>query len=54
MLKYPDCMEEILLWQNSRTFLAKFLLHCYEVSDGHFQRALVDESGMIRTHDGEA
>jgi hypothetical protein len=46
-------MKEILSQQKSWTFLAKLLLALLlDVSAGIFQRALVDESGMIRTQMG--
>jgi hypothetical protein len=52
MLNIP-AKYEILGQQNSRTFLAKFLLaSLLGVSAGVCQRALMDESGMIRTHMG--
>jgi hypothetical protein len=45
-------MKEILRVQNSRSFLAKFILLRYKEFAGYCQRALVDESGMIRTQKG--
>jgi hypothetical protein len=43
-------MKEILCRQNTRSFLAKFLpASLLGVSDGYCQRALVDESVMIRS-----
>jgi hypothetical protein len=47
-------MKEILSQQNSRQFLAKLIPDSLlGVSSGYFKRALVDESGMIRTNNGE-
>jgi hypothetical protein len=44
-------MREILRQKNSRPFLAKFFpASLLGVSADYFQRALVDESGIIRTH----
>jgi hypothetical protein len=44
-------MKEILRRQNSQTFLVNFLpASLLNSSCDTFQRALVDESGMIRTH----
>jgi hypothetical protein len=51
MLKNPTGVKEILLRQNSRPFLAKFLLIRYQIA-GYCQRALVDKSGMIITQMG--
>jgi hypothetical protein len=49
-------MKEILRQQNSQTFFARFFLLRYYVSAGYCQKALVDESGIIRaqmgTHNG--
>jgi hypothetical protein len=45
-------MKDILLLQNSCSFLTKFILLRYWVSAGYFQRALADGSGMIRTQMG--
>jgi hypothetical protein len=48
-------MKEMLRWNNSRPFLAKFLpAYLLYVSAGYCQRALVDESGMIRIQMGHA
>jgi hypothetical protein len=46
-------MREILRGQNARTFLSKYLpASLLSVSAGICQRALVDESGMIRIQVG--
>jgi hypothetical protein len=46
-------MKEILQMQNSWTFIGKFLpASLQHVSAAIFQRALVDESGMIRIQVG--
>jgi hypothetical protein len=52
MLKNPTGMKEILCRKNSQPFLTKFLLLHYEMSTGYYQRALVDESGMIKNQMG--
>jgi tRNA A37 threonylcarbamoyltransferase TsaD len=53
MLKNPTSMKEILCKQN----LATISSHIYpasllDVSGGNCQRALVDESGMVRNYMG--
>jgi hypothetical protein len=50
MLKIPAVLN---LQTNSRIFLAQFLLLRYHVSACYCQRALVGESGMIRTQMGK-
>jgi hypothetical protein len=53
-VKYSYSMKEIgyTCWKNVRPFLAKFILLHYHMSAGYCQRALVDESGIIRTQMG--
>jgi hypothetical protein len=47
--KNPASMKEILRRQYTRTFVAKFLpASLLDVSADNCQRALVDESGMIK------
>jgi hypothetical protein len=55
-VKKPLCiLKEILCRQNSRPFLPKFLpASLLGVSAGYCQRALVDESGIIRNQVGNA
>jgi hypothetical protein len=52
MLKNLTGMKEILHRQNSRPFLTKFLLLCYQTSLLVIGRALVAKSEMIRTKMG--
>jgi hypothetical protein len=53
MLKITSMYERDTCGKNSRTFLAKFLLLCYQVTLLVTVRALAGVSGMIRTQTGK-
>jgi hypothetical protein len=53
MLKGPYSMEQILVGKNSDTFCQVSTALLLAVSAGYCQRALVYESGMIRSQIGK-